>query len=179
MFYSESNHAWELSRPWPVFRANMRSSRNLMFVRDDRRWNSAHGSIFGTRMSMIWALPQIRNRPDVFSHGLPTRAVTIVSLEKYFYWDDILEFWALNQHFGERMDHGSRPISAYDQLLKGRQGRPGPRGPHSSNIRSKDKMIVETKSRSAVNIPLFAVPSQLQIGIKTMVLRMKKTKLRN
>ena len=43
-------------------------------------------------MSMIGALPQIRNRPDVFSHGLPTRAVTIVSLEKYFYWDAILEF---------------------------------------------------------------------------------------
>ena len=123
-----------LSRPWPVFRANMRSSRNLMFVSKRRRetLKFRQGSIFGTRMSMIWALPQRRNRPDVFSHGLPTRAVTNPSLEKYFYWDDILEFWALNQHFGERMDHGSRTISSYDQLLRGRQGRPGPRGPHSS-----------------------------------------------
>ena len=55
-------------------------------------------------------------------------------IEKDLDWDDIHEFWTLNQHFGERMDHGSRPISAYDQPLKGRQGRPGPRGPHSSNF---------------------------------------------
>ena len=37
-------------------------------------------------------------------------------------------------------------------------------------------MIVETKSRNAVNIPLFAVPSQLQIGIKTPDLEEKLTR---
>ena len=123
------------SRPWPVFRANMRSSRNLMFVRERRRrWNSAHGSIFGALVGMPRTLPQIRNRPYEFSQQSPTRHRMKKCIETNLDWDDILEFWALNQHFGERMDHGSRPISAYDQLLKGRQGRPGPRGPHSSNL---------------------------------------------
>ena len=86
----------KLSRPWPVFRATMRSSRNLIFVREEERERETlkfrHSSIFGADLRVPRTLSQMRNHPYVFCPRSLTRAVTNVSLEKYLEWDDILEF---------------------------------------------------------------------------------------
>ena len=135
VFFSDT-YGCILSDLWCVSSISDRSFRIrwhsglALFLASRRLWPNLH-----TSMSMIWALPQIRNHPYVFCPRSLTRAVTILSLEKYLDWDDILEFWALNQHFGERMDHGSRPISAY------------------STYTLESKMILAKQNRNFIDFP--------------------------
>ena len=77
----------------------MRSSRNLMFVREEEEEEEEretlkfrHGSIFGADLRVPRTFPQIRNRPYEFSQQSPTRHNMRNPVEKNLDWDDILEF---------------------------------------------------------------------------------------